>query len=150
MKPQVVAQLQARLTTLMQGVFEADPPPTGTQARVCEASIASGLWITPLASLPPPTPPTPPPPRRPLPGDNWLAFAHQWQLNTTSCNITARQDRAVLKKECTPSSALPASEVRFFDAGHVVTLSAAPKATDMCGGVDSGGQYFEVQYSPKQ
>jgi hypothetical protein len=39
--------------------------------------------------------------------------------------------------------------VRFFDAGHVVTLSAAPKATDMCGGVDSG-QYFEVEYSPKQ
>lgn len=138
MKPQVVAQLRARLATLMQSVFETDPPPEGTQASVCEASMASGMWITPLASLPPPTPPTP---RRPLPGDNWLAFAHQWQVNTTSCHITARQDRAVLKKVCAASSTLPASEVRFFDAGHVVTLSAAPIATTMCG---AQNEYFEV------
>ena len=138
MKPQVVAQLQTRLTTLMQGVFEASPPPEGTQARVCEASIASGMWITPLPSLPPPSPPSP---RHRLPRDEWLAYAHQWQVNATQRRITAMQDRAVLKKECASSKGLPSGEVRFFDAGHVVTLSAFPKATAICG-VHEG--YFEV------
>ena len=140
-KPQMVAQLQARLATLMHGVFEAPPPPIGTNAKVCEASVANGMWITPLASLPPPTPPTPP--SRPLPGDEWLAFAHQWQVNTSSRRITALQDRAVLKKECAPSKTLPVSEVRFFDAGRVVTLSAVPKSTAMCGAPE--GEYFEVE-----
>lgn len=142
MKPQVVAQLQARLATLMQGVFEAQPPPAGTQAKLCNGSVASGMWITPLASLPPPTPTPPTPPRRPLPGDEWLAFASQWEVNTTARCLTARQDRAVLKKECASSKALPAAEVRFFDAGRVVPLSANPKATGLCGAHE--GQYYEV------
>eukprot|EP01052_Picozoa_sp_SAG31_P001896 SAG31_NODE_64_length_28590_cov_17.914464_6_plen_146_part_00 len=133
----MVVKLQARLATLMQGVFEADPPPEGTQAKLCEASIASGMWITPLASLPPA-----PPARRPLPGDEWLAFAHQWQVNTSARRIVAKQDRAVLKKECASSTALPTSEVRFFDAGRVITLSSPPKITPMCGAHED---YFEVE-----
>jgi hypothetical protein len=139
-KPQLVAQLQARLATLMHGVFEADRPPVTTQAKLCEASVASGMWITPLPALPPPDPPAPP--RHPLLGDDWLVFAHQWQVNTTQRRITAKQDHAVLKKECTSSKALPSSEVRFFDAGHVVTLSNPPKLTGMCGADEA---YFEVE-----
>ena len=63
-------------------------------------------------------------------------------MNTTARCLTARQDRAVLKKECASSKALPAAEVRFFDAGRVVPLSAAPKATGLCGAHE--GQYYEV------
>ena len=144
-KPQVVNQLQARLATLMQGVFEAPMPPEGTQARVCEASVANGMWITPLYSLPPPPPPSPPSPplpRHPLPGDEWLAFAHQWQVNATRRHITAIQNRAVLKKECASSETLPTGEVRFFNAGQVVTLSNFPQATAVCG---AGEKYFQVE-----
>ena len=136
----MVAQLQARLDTLMQGVFEAQKPPAGTQAKLCNRSVANGMWITPLASLPPPAPPAP---RHPLPGDEWLAFASQWEVNATV--LTARQDRAVLKKECASSKTLPAAEVRFFDAGHVVPLSAVPKVTSMCGARE---QYYEVVAHP--
>ena len=141
MKPQLVAQMQARLDTLMKGVFEAPPPPEGTQAKLCDGSVANGMWITPLASLPPPSPPSPPTPRRSLPRDKWLAFAHQWQVNVSSRRIIARQDRALLKKECAPSATLPAREVRFFNAGQVVPLGAPPTATSMCGVHE---QYFEV------
>lgn len=138
----MVAQLQERLATLMRGVFEAPKPPAGTQPRLCEASVANGMWITPLPSLPPPSPPSPPAPRHPLPGDEWLAFAHQWQVNTTQRHITAMQDRAVLKKECASSETLPSGEVRFFNVGQVVTLSNFPQSTAICGA--HAGGYFEV------
>ena len=119
----------------MRGVFEAPKPPGGTQARLCEASVANGMWIT-LPSLPPPSPP------HPLSGDEWLAFAHQWQVNTTQRHITAMQNRAVLKKECASSGILPSGEVRFFNAGQVVTLSNFPQATAICGARD---KYYAVE-----
>lgn len=46
-KPDLVAQLQSRLDTLMKGVFEADPVPNATNAKVCTASVVNGMWITP-------------------------------------------------------------------------------------------------------
>jgi hypothetical protein len=152
-KPDVVAKMQARLAALMEGVFEADPVPNATQAKVCEASIANGMWITPYdwPSLPPTPPPVPtpspsprPPPPAPMPVDEWLAFVHQWQASGSSSGgytITAMQDRAVLKKSCANSKKLPANETRFFDAGRVVALSAPPKNTSMCG----SSMYYEVR-----
>ena len=46
-EPDLVAKLQSRLATLMKGVFEANVLPNATQAKVCMASVANGLWITP-------------------------------------------------------------------------------------------------------
>ena len=150
-QPEVVARLQARLAELMQGVFEADPVPNATQAKVCTASVANGMWITPCdwPSLPPvpPSPGPPPPPPPPLAGDRWLAFLPQWRVNHPppsggGATITAEQNRAVLKKACAPSTSLPANETRFFDAGQVVALAAPPTLTDTCGLLRS---YYEVE-----
>jgi hypothetical protein len=151
--PDLVAKLQSRLGTLMEGVFEAPRPPKSTQAKVCAASVANGMWITPYdwPSLPP-TPPSPgpkcrppapapgPSPQTPLPRNEWLASAHQWEVNGSS--VVARQDCAVLKKACTHSMLLPANETRFFDTGGVVELSTPPKSTPMCG---PDAQYYEVR-----
>lgn len=80
-KPEVVGKLQARLAELMKTVFEADPVPNATQAKVCAASVANGMWITPYDwPLLPPTPPAPAPPTpEPLSGNQWFAFQPQWQ-----------------------------------------------------------------------
>lgn len=80
-KPEVVGKLQARLAELMKTVFEADPVPNATQAKVCAASVANGMWITPYDwPLLPPTPPAPAPPTpEPLAGNQWFAFQPQWQ-----------------------------------------------------------------------
>ena len=64
-------------------------------------------------------------------------------VDTASYTLTAKQDRAVLKKACAQSAGLPANETQFFDAGHVVALSAPPKSTAMCGA--QRGAYYEVE-----
>ena len=46
--PDVVAQMQARLGTLMDGVFEGEGVPGATNQKVCEASAANGMWLTPF------------------------------------------------------------------------------------------------------
>lgn len=46
-EPDMVAKMQSRLAVLMKGVFEADAVPNATQAKVCNASVANGMWITP-------------------------------------------------------------------------------------------------------
>ena len=151
-EPGVVARLQGRLAELMPGVFEADPVPNATQEKVCAASVANGMWITPYdwPSLPP-VPPSPSPspspgPGPPLAGDRWLAFLPQWQVNPPPPSggggtLTAEQNRAVLKKKCAPSKSLPANETLFFDAGQEVPLAAPPMLTDRCGPQQS---YYEV------
>ena len=168
-EPEVVARMVTRLAALMEGVFEADPVPNATQAKVCAASVANGMWITPFdwPSLPPTPPPPPPPPPAPptcrppspaphplptplsppLPADGWLAYTEQWEVVGGSSNIRARKDCAVLKKECAHSALLPANETRFFDAGHVVALLdvVPPQPTAVCGGAGLPYAYFEVE-----
>ena len=148
-KPDIVNQLQSRLTTLMKGVFEADTVPNATQEKVCTASVANGMWITPYdwpllppapACKPPPSPGPYPPPQPTLPTGEWLAYAPQWEVNGSS--IMAKQHCAVLKKACAHSTLLPENETRFFDAGDVVKLDGPWKPTQFCG----GGQlsYYDV------
>ena len=150
-EPDLVASMQSRLATLMKGVFEAEPVSNASQAKVCTASVANGMWITPFdwPSLPPTPAPAPkckppspaphPTPLTPLPMDEWLAYAGQWKLDGSS--ITATKTCAVLKKECSHSNLLPANETRFFDADHVLQLGAPPKPTAMCG---ADLPYFKV------
>eukprot|EP00039_Didymoeca_costata_P008666 m.114764 g.114764 ORF g.114764 m.114764 type:complete len:627 (+) comp14177_c1_seq7:56-1936(+) len=157
--PDVVAKLNLRLDALMTGVFEADPVPNATQEKVCAASVANGMWITPydwpsLPPTPPPPPPkpstckppnlglNPPPPQPVLPADLWLAFSHQWETNGSS--IVAKMNCAVLKKGCVNSKFLPTNETHYFNASHVVKLGAPPKPTAICG---TDSQYFEVNVS---
>ena len=154
-RPDQVATMYARLRVLLEGVFEAPALPNATQARVCAASVANGMWITPADwPLLPPTPapapecrpvrppsPSPAPPSyTTLPADKWLAYIPQWKANGSS--IKALKSCAVLKKACTQSTSLPANETQFFDKDYVVRLSAPPKSTTMCSSAIS--QYYEV------
>lgn len=111
-----------------------------------------GVWICigppspPSPSPPPPPSPSPGPPTpAPLAGDTWLAWQPEWQVNSppseAGATITAKQNGAVLKKACAPSKSLPANETRFFNAGHVVALTAPPRLTAMCGPQQA---YYEV------
>ncbi len=154
-KPDVVSQLQSRLATLMEGVFEADPVPNATRNKVCTASVANGMWITPYdwPSLPPtpapapacgPPTPGPDPPSQPkLPTNQWLAYVPQWKMNGSS--IVAKEKCAVLKKACQNSALLPVNETRFFNTGDVVKLDAPPMPTEFCGPDSS---YYEVSFHP--
>ena len=45
--PDLLQTMQLRLKVLMKGVFEAPAVPNATQAKVCDKSVANGMWITP-------------------------------------------------------------------------------------------------------